>query len=326
MPDLKTQRSTGESNRVAAPAAKEPTRSPRLLMGLGIAAAASICMLGLSACDLIHEPPPPSFQDLGPKAFDAAGLKGSLKARWAGNSAQYQLEIEPSHPLEGAGFSSVVANPPSPFSLHMNLLDMAGSTVCGKDVLFPFNPSSPGEADRERGQDLFVTSVDDSHKIASMNAQGTLPCTDEQYKKVASWEFTTNFPTLAEQDRLMRRSPDFKKRQEAQQQHDADLAQKLLELQQQQEAQQKAAASAQDETPRAAFYLEGVERVIKYDASNKVLETKLGGSFQVTGPEQAMARMWAENHVLFHYKCDEHSDCVLASAGGGQSMSATAVQ
>jgi hypothetical protein len=296
MPDVKAKPRTGE------PTGKQAL-SPRLLMGLGVAAAAVTCMIGM----IYHMSPagPPAFQDLGAGISNATGLKGRLKGRWQSNSAQYQLEIEPMDPLQSAGFSYVVANPPGPLFLHMKLLDAAGYAVCGKDVLFPFDPSSPGEADRERGQDLLQTTVDDNGKAISMNAQGALPCTQEQYKQVVYWDFSTNFPALAAQDELIKQGADAKRLQE----------------------EQKRKLHARQNAPRSTFYLEGDEKVAWYDASRNILRTQLGRNFRVTGPgQQATASQWADNGVLFHYKCDQRAHCVLASAGGGQSLSVTVLE
>jgi hypothetical protein len=329
MPHVETQLSAGEPNGAAQRAAQKPVLSPRLLKGLGMAAAAGLCMIGLSACQVPDEPP--AFQDLGAAVSNGTGLKGSLKARWQGTSAQYQLEIEPIQPLESAGFSYVAANPPGPYMLHMKLLDSAGYAVCGKDVLFPFHSSSHAEADRERGQDLLQTRDGDNGKVASMSAQGSLPCTDQQYKQVVYWDFSTNFPALAEQDRLSKQA-DAKRRQEAQER--LLLAQQNAPKSTDGDEQPVAPRSTfcpegdgEGVAPRSTYCMVGDERVTRFDASRNVLETKFGGSFRVSGPaQQATARLWADNHVLFHYKCDQHSDCVLASANGGESLSATALQ
>jgi hypothetical protein len=283
----------------------------------------------LSSCQLPDQAP--AIQDLGSAVSNATGLKGSLNAHWQSTSAQYELEIEPIHPLDSAGFSYVASNPPGPLSLHMRLLDAAGYSICGKDVLFPFHSSSRAEADRERGQDLLQTKVDDDGKVISLGARGTLPCTQEQYSHVSYWDFSTNFPPLAEQDRLAKLAADAKRKQDAQKRKLLAQGNAPPEGDEQANAPQSSVnhgADAQGNPPRSNFYMEGDERVTKYDASHNVLETKLGGeSFQVTGPaQQATARQWADDHVLFHYKCDQHSDCVLASAGGGETLSATALQ
>ena len=64
-----------------------------------------------------------------------------------------------------------------------------------------------------------------------------------------------------------------------------------------------------------------------YDASRKMLQTGLGRSFLVSGSAgQSTASAWAANSVLFHYKCDQRSRCVLTHAGGTDSLSVFALQ
>jgi hypothetical protein len=281
----------------------KPAIFPRLSAGLVMAAAAGICLIAASGCKSSAGPAP--FQDLGAGVSNVTGLKGSLKARWAGNAAQYQLEIEPISPLESAGFSYVMANPPGPLVLHMKLMDATGYAVCGKDVLFPFDRSRPGEAERERGQDLLQATTGDDGKVVSLSAQGILPCTAEQYRQADYWDFSTNFPTLAEQDELRRRAAALKARQEA----------------------QRRAAEDRQKAGSSAFYMEGDDQAAGYDAARKVLETQLSRSFLVAGQgQQTTASLWASDGILFRYKCDQHSRCVLTSAGGRQSLSVTALQ
>lgn len=288
------------ADRADQAAAETPARSPRLLAVLGFAVAAG----GLCVLALMHfgkpSAAPSAFQDLGAGISNATGLRGSLKARWQGASAQYQLELEPIDPLQSAGFSFVAAHPPGPLFLHMRLLDATGYQVCGKDVLFPLDPSSPGEADRERGHDVLQAAVDDNGKVVSMSAQGTLPCTPQQYKQVDYWDFSTNFPALADQDRLMAQSSDARSRQDAK-------------------------AHARRKAQPSAFYLEGDERATGYDASRNLLESGMGRNYRVTGAgQQATAASWADHNALLHYKCDQSSHCELVSAG--QSLSVTALQ
>jgi hypothetical protein len=279
----------------------------RFLVRLGIAAFVGVCLIGASGCQL--SPSPDAFQELGAGISNVTGLKGHLKTRWQGKAAQYVLEIEPISLLQKAGFSYVMANHPGPLVLHMKLMDKAGYTVCGKDVLFPFDPSSklgagPGEADRERGQDLLQTTLGDDGKVDSLSTQGTLPCTPDQYKQVDYWDFSTNFPTVDQQDALRKSAAELKARQEA----------------------QKRAAVERQKAGPSDFYMVGDDQVAGYDASSKVLRTQLSRSFLVSGPGQQTASLWASNDASFRYKCDERSRCVLISGGGRQSLLVTALQ
>ena len=273
-------------------------------MGIGIAALAGTLLIGLSGCHMA--PSPDEFQELGAGVSNVTGLKGHLKARWQGNAAQYVLEIEPISLLQKPGFSYVMANPPGPLVLHMKLMDKAGYTVCGKDVLFPYGPSSkPGAGSGEADRDLLQSTLGDDGKVVSLSTQGILPCTPDQYKQVDYWDFTTNFPTVDQQDALRKRAAELKARQEA---------------------QERAALERQKAGP-SDFYTEGEDQVAAYDSSRKILRTQLSRSFLVnSGPGQETASLWASNEALFRYKCDQRSRCVLISGGGRQSMLVTALQ
>lgn len=247
---------------------------------------------------------PAAFQDLGAGISNATGLRGSLKTRWVGNAAQYQLEIKPIDLLESPGFSYVMANPPGPLMLHMKLMDATGYVVCGKDVLFSSNRSGPSASPSEANRDVLQAAVGDDGKVVSLSAQGILPCTAEQYKQVNYWDFSTNFPTVAEQDALRKHAAELKAREKA---------------------QERAAHDRQEAALSAAFNLEGDDQVAGYDASRNVLRSQLSRSFLVGGQgQQATAKLWASNGALFRYECDQHSHCVLNS--GGKILSVTELQ
>lgn len=294
----------GDANTADQPAPASARVPPVLLfvlVGIGLLVVLTVFV----SARIKSSAAPSEFQDLGAGISNATGLRGSLKARWQDKTAQYQLKLEPIDPLQSAGFSYVTANPPAPLSLHVKLLDATGFAVCGKDILFPFDAGSPGEQERERGHDILQSSPGDDGKVMAVSAQGTLPCTAEQYKQIVYWDFSTNFPTLAEQDELMKQPAQLKMRQEA----------------------QRRAALLRQKAPRSAFYTEGDDRVTGYDAPRKMLQTGLGRSFLVTGSAgQSAASVWAANSVLFHYKCDQRSRCVFTHAGGTDSLSVFALQ
>lgn len=279
---------------------KKIARTPRLPVGICMAMA-GMGLMAVSGCR-------PSgaanrFQDLGAGVSNVTGLRGSLKTRWMGNAVQYQLEMEPIDLLDRTGFDFVIANPPGPLVLHMKLMDSTGYVVCGKDVLFPNDGQAPGQADGKQGQDVMQTAVGDDGKADSLSAQGTLPCTPQQYKQVDYWDFTTNFPTLSEQDELGMRARQLKARQKAEEEK----------------------AREQQKRGPGDFYLVGDDQAAGYDASHTVLRTQLNRTFLVGGQgQQATASAWAGNGTLFRYKCDPHSRCVLT--GGGRSLSVTELE
>ena len=59
------------------------------------------------------------------------------------------------------------------------------------------------EAAREKDKDVFQNQTGADGKLASIRAQGEIPCPAEAYTNVAYWSFTPNYPDITEQDRLL---------------------------------------------------------------------------------------------------------------------------
>src|SRR5579871_826940 len=144
----------------------------------------------------------------------------------------YKLQIEPMEDRWGAGFSRAIKTPPLPMAVNIRLLDSTGFALCGKEIDFPFdaqnaapqvtlpavgpngkkltaaqrsaamqaarqnaiNGMQAAEATREKGKDLFQNQTTADGQIAAVNAQGALPCSPDQYRKVDYWDITSNFP------------------------------------------------------------------------------------------------------------------------------------
>jgi hypothetical protein len=233
-----------------------------------------------------------AFQDFGAGISNATGLRGKLQVRWQG-AAQYQVKIEPIDPLQSAGFSYIAANPQPGMSIIIRILDATGYALCTKEVGY-----SSGN-----GKDVFQNAKDDSGKVVSFSAQGVLPCTADQFRQASYWDFNTNFPTIAEQNRLMRQTAAERARRE------------------------EAAKRMADNRPGAGFFAQGDDGAAGYDAGLNVLETRLGRNFLVARPVDRMtANAWVANNALFHYKCDQHSRCALTGAGSGTTIYGTAMQ
>ncbi len=310
---------------------------PFLLFGIGTIGIMVVFLLFLTRPKKADEPLP---GDLGPGVSAQTGLKGHLITQWAGNaktgSLQYQLRIEPIGPVQAPGFAKVNANPPGPYSINMRVLDMGGFALCGKEVLFHFDPTTvpvtmpvitlPGkkgdaaraaakaereaevarmqaaETDRERGKDIFQNQAGDDQQITSANVKGTLPCSPDQYKRAYYWDFTTNFPTVDEQLAMV----DPKAAAEARRERDPDQSDRGA-------THRKAALKK----PQSAYYIQGDDRATGFDPNMGVLEATAGKTFTIPDkPEQNIAANWAHNYSLIHYKCDQHASCALTAAGG----------
>jgi hypothetical protein len=193
-------------------------------VGLGILAA------GIGAF-FIHTPKADGSFDFGSVTANANGLKGHLITNW-GDQLDYKLTVEPSDAIQQAAFQNAVANPPHPLSIDIQLKDAKGQVLCNHPVLLKFNlmknnaraTTEPGpkgkkfdevsadreqvtvalnnarlvgqELSREHGKDLFQNKVGTDGEIESISAQGTMPCTKQQYETTNSWALTSNFPII----------------------------------------------------------------------------------------------------------------------------------
>lgn len=296
-----------------------------LLLGTGIVAVIVFTVL------LLVKPisATPSFQDLGPGVSDMAGLKGHLVTRWD-RHVQYKLNFEPLFAIYSSGFSYAVGHPPGPLWVNIRLLDATGYALCGKQIEFRLNPahtaselsllrnpsvrnvnfSQPVPVPQFSGQnaqqaavsdDSFQNQLGDDGQIVSVTAQGVLPCSEDQYRKFNYWDFSTNFPSVDEQDVLMEAPAIMRAR--------------------------ASAAARADQWRRQArtpvFSIEGDATATGYDRSTGMLVAGTGQSFAVIEKaEAATANAWAESNAQIHYKCDTLANCVLTRAGDGRVVNA----
>jgi hypothetical protein len=323
----------------------KPSKKPFPLVLAGFV----VLVLVVIAIFFMNKPKPDPSQptgDMGPGIVAASGLRGHLVTQWQGKSKegklQYQLRIEAMQPSYEAGFALVVARPPAPLLVNFRLLDATGFALCGKEVLFHFDPTksaaplpdSPqpkgkkvdaariaadraaarqaqleqlkaSEADRERGKDMFQAVAGSDGMVNAVTAQGDLPCSADLYQRANYWDLTTNFPTIAEQEAL--RDPGSAK------------LEREKELPEQPHAARRKVAAK----PLSAFYIQGDDRATRYDNVRAILEGETGKSFQIDRRlDGRTASQWATNYSLIHYRCDQHSSCALTIAGGVSAMRA----
>lgn len=300
-------------------------RLPQVAMALLGAGILAIIILTVF---MIHKPSAsaPAFQDLGPGVSNVAGLKGHLVTRWQ-KGVQYQLKFEPLFTMYNSGFSYTVGHPPETMWVNIRLLDSTGYALCGKQIDFRFNSagtkvnltqihepgarlvrvsgSAPGAHPASgqaqpiagRSSDTFQNIRGDDGQIASVYAQGVLPCSADQYGKFNYWDFTTNFPSTDQQVALMK-APGI--------------------------AAARAAAVAraverQREARSPHYFVEGDTTVRDFDSSTATLDSGTGQSFTLLKKNQtATANAWATNSAQIHYKCDTLANCTLTRAGDGR--------
>src|SRR5579863_7096753 len=229
--------------------------------------------------------------DMGSVLSSGPGLKGHLFLEWD-RTLKYRLSFEPSDPDHLAGFSLVAANSPRPLSVNLQLQNAEGFILCTKDVLvkydarnaaalaardptalegYPdkadlfggrltpgmdFAPLDAMEAARERGKDIFQNQIGPGGQVEAIKAEGVLPCTAKAYQATTSWSFTSNFPSLAEQDELRKLT--------------------LPKTNGSAGAKKKATKAPPRVSP---FYIEGNDAFAAYDPSTGLIETLSGRRF-----------------------------------------------
>lgn len=263
--------------------------------------------------------------DLGNSFSTAAGLKGHLYTKWDDDKLQYRLSIEPADSSTHAGFAFAVNNQPHPLSFAIQLKDAMGFVLCTRDIVLRYTPGSsaeaaqtPGKGDsggatgapdatqlaaeeqqREQGKDVFQPLNGSDGQVASLSAQGQIPCSDKAYSKVVAWSFTPSFPSLTEQTDLMRQ-----------------------QAARQAEEERRAYSRKHPQKPvdkTLGFSIEGDESIVGYDAASGALETGTGEQMYVDKKEAAAVNLasWQAFPIRIHYRCDQTSFCTLTREGSG---------
>jgi len=279
--------------------------------------------------------------DLGPATSSATGLKGQLFVEWD-KQLGYRLQIEPDDASRQAAFAMAVANSPHPLSVEIHLQDSEGFVLCSRDILLKYDarnaialaPSVPNaqvgkpgaqtipgtqpaqaidpaqadaqEAAREKGKDLFKNQVGPDGQITGIGAQGEIPCTAKAYEKAVAWSFTPNFPTIAEQDRLMEHQPETA--EEDNEGHQPGTT----------AAARKKAAVAKVPQKVVTFSIEGDDSIVEFDTSRGVIETTSGRAFSFDRSSGAISDpRWQDYPVEIHYRCDQSTACTVMHPGSG---------
>jgi hypothetical protein len=312
--------------------AESPTRVYASIgVGLGI-------LLGVVVASVLWRSNNPEGRyDLGSAASSAAGLQGHLFIEWNKKLA-YRVTVEPSDASQQAGFALAVAQPPRPLAIQIHLQDSEGFVLCSRNILLKYTgrnaeppaPSNPKvqagktnadaasnsrlaqgkdgsseaqETERELDQDVFQNQLGPEGQIASIHAQGEIPCSAKAYEKTTSWSFSPDFPSLAEQQELLQR----------QKTQETDAARRSSESL---AARRRIAAKAG--AILLPFSVEGDDEIVEIDTAHGVIETrgKKTYFFDKTGGAGSNPR-WQDYPVSIHYRCDRASNCVLTHEGLG---------
>lgn len=310
-------------------------RYATISVGLGILAGVVISAVTWD----VNNPSGP--YDLGAQTSDGVGMKGRLFTRWEGK-LEYRVNFEPSYPEQLAGFSFAAGNSPRPASIDIQLMDAKGFVLCSKNVLLRYStrrstePSAanPESADgnttagnsansqpaqtteaaiiddkeiaRERGNDVFQYQLSPGGQIAALTSTGDLPCSRDSYERITSWNFAPNFPTLAEQDEMLKRlnAPPVSAPEETLKTYTSP----------------RRKVAPKPVAPAPAFFIEGDDSIALYDASTGTIETNANRVFLIdrTSAEANALNQKAVDFPLdMHYRCDQNGNCLLRSRGAG---------
>ncbi|HEX4029370.1 MAG TPA: hypothetical protein VHX20_03355 [Terracidiphilus sp.] len=293
-----------------AQAAFEKNRA--LLTALAIGGVIVLAMV-LVAWLVLRSGEPPAYIDLGTGNIAAAGLEGRFVARWLG-AAAYELHIDPTSPQQLAGFSAVAGNPPYPLSIDLQLKDSSG-VVCRRQILIPYNPQSlpdpdhPDDLQPEKSLDgdTIQNVVSADGRISEIVVDGPINCPAKLYKRLESWDFSSNFPAVADQDAWRRRE------------------QSLVSGVRRRAAESRARALI----PHSAELVAPVEAddvIVSDNPSRGTVQTGSGRVFYI-GRDALLAAEpgWQIFPLNIHFRCNVKATCVLTRPGASTVLQARLV-
>jgi hypothetical protein len=293
--------------------AKNPIRL-YAMMGVGLGILIGVIYAAIS----LFMGNPVGRYDLGPVIADGTGLKGHLYINWE-KTLHYRLTLETIYPEQQEGFALEVANPPYPLFIEIHLQDDEGLILCSRGIVLKYDalstattanhPNEPPSAvdiaqlnaqeqEREQGKDIFQNQIASGGQVVALNAQGVIPCSAKSYEKTTQWNFSTNFPSLAEQDEGLELRHEMR----------GNAGQRSA-------AHNKAVKAAEKLLP---FSIEGDDMIVEFDVNRGVIVTNGRNTFFFDKTSKGSADpVWQEYPVSIHFRCDRNSDCTLMHAGAG---------
>ena len=290
----------GAKGAIETPKKKSPFLKIALLGALVTAGAATYLAKNT---DLIGPSQPKEGPtDLGQGISSATGLRGHLIAVWDGK-AEYRLKVEPIDPRDDDAFLRVTEKTPQPLFINVRMLNKAGEVLCGKQVELTANTGNG--AALASGADAFKRlPLKKNGDIDGLWAQGSLPCSGEQYKQFDYWDFSTNFPTVAQQEDLpepkVETQPQNITAEPARDAHEASATPTIVR-------------KRISRRPQAAYLMEGDDQALEFEPARGVLTLASEKSFVLSrnAADLAVAAAWADNSSMVHYTCDSRLNCSL---------------
>jgi hypothetical protein len=292
----------------AQPAPRQRTNLPIPVVKLFllVAVAAGVVGLILAVPSVIRPKAPEPYIDLGSQRFDPAGLSGRLIARWE-TSGSYQLFLDPIDQEQVASFAAVAQDPPRQLSVTIRLRDAAGLVACQKQILFPAPAphtrgarSTPalGPQQTPTGDMVQNTTAEDG-QISEIDLTGPLPCPAKAYATFKGWDFSTDFPTLAEQDEWLRHERGLNGKGHG---GNGDLS---------------------SQTEYLPAPIEGDDVIVGDNPSRGTVDTSGGRVFFLgaAGMHNRTAE-WQVFPAAIHFRCDKNGSCILTRANSHVSLQA----
>jgi len=297
---------------VAPEPAPQPARKPaRPKSALGVnllvavAALSGLALVVFLGLKFFQPKPPIPYMDLGTQMFHPAGLGGRLIARWDGSPA-YQLSIDPTDQDLVAGFEAVATDPPRPLSLTLRLRDSSGRVVCQKNVLFPDFGSGADRAQvlapQKTGSGDTVQNVaGEDGRIAEIDISGGLPCALKAYLRFAAWDFSSNFPTIADQDDWLK--------------HENALSPGVKHY--------SVGPRIATQVAHLSAPLEGDDTIVGDNPSRGTVDTSGGRIFLIgVGGLRNRSAEWQVFPAPIHFRCDKNGLCILTRVNSRSSLQA----
>jgi hypothetical protein len=276
----------------------------KILVLLALAAGAVFIVLAFP--NVFRAKPPAPYIDLGSQRFDPAGLSGRLIARWE-TSGSYQLFLDPMDQEQVAGFAAVALDPPRQFSVTIRLRDAAGLVACQKQILFPAPlPHTPGSKpapalgpQQTLTGDTVENTTGEDGQISEIDLTGPLPCPEKAYATFKGWDFSSDFPTLAEQDEWLR--------------HEKGLGVRV----------HAGSSEPSSQVERLSTPIEGDDVIVGDNPSRGTVETSGGRVFYlgVAGMRNRTAE-WQVFPAAIHFRCDKNGSCILTRTNSHVSLQA----
>lgn len=267
---------------------------------------AGIALLVVAVPSVLRPKPPVPYIDLGSQRFDPAGLSGRLIARWE-TTGSYQLFLDPIDQEQVGSFAAVAQDPPRQLSITLRFLDAGGLVACQKQILLPAPlPHAAGEKfspvlgpQQTQNGDTVQNMTGADGEIGEIDLTGPLPCPAKAYSSFKSWDFFTDFPTLAEQAEWL--------------QHEKAL-------------NPAAHAGHGESLPQSQHLptaIEGDDVIVADNPSRGTVETSGGRVFFLgTAGLHNRSAEWQVFPAPIHFHCDKNGSCILTRTSSHVSLQA----